>query len=216
MPSGLDRLLIRIIGRYVGTTAIRSAGMQNGLTTPARCRPTKTAARVANLSFMAIYLCRWPNGDFSIVSANTKSDAIELLDEWGNAEQASLKRMPHCMFDFRLNDDGQIELADIGEATHQHIMEACYPELDKAFTTAELNKSGLGYSANGQENIRKAVALERTRLWESQPPTKDAQTEAGREVQEQTGAASVVVDRIVREAAKKRLQSKGGEGKKPN
>jgi hypothetical protein len=49
---------------------------------------------------MAVYLCRWPNGEFSIVSARTKDDAIELLDEWGNAEQASLTRMTDCMFDF--------------------------------------------------------------------------------------------------------------------
>ena len=55
---------------------------------------------------MAIYLCRWPNGEFSIVNAKTKDDAIELLDEWGNAEQASLTRMTDCMFDFRLSDDG--------------------------------------------------------------------------------------------------------------
>jgi len=34
-----------------------------------------------------------------------------MLDEWGNAEQASLRRMADCMFDFRLSDDGQIELA---------------------------------------------------------------------------------------------------------
>ena len=86
---------------------------------------------------MAIYLCRWPNGDFSIVSAKTKSDAIELLDEWGNAEQASLTVMGDCMFDFRLNDSGEIELADIGGATDECIMEACDPELDKAFATAE-------------------------------------------------------------------------------
>src|SRR6266851_3298849 len=86
---------------------------------------------------MAIYLCRWPNGDFSIVSARTKSGAIEMLDEWGNAEQASVTRMPDCMFDFRLDDDGQIELADIGEATHDYVMETCYPELDKAFAMAD-------------------------------------------------------------------------------
>ena len=66
---------------------------------------------------MAIYLCRWPNGEFSIVNARTKGDAIELLDEWGNAEQASLTRMTDCMFDFRLSDEGEIELADIGEST---------------------------------------------------------------------------------------------------
>ncbi len=29
---------------------------------------------------MAIYLYRWPNGEFSVVSAKSKSDAIELLE----------------------------------------------------------------------------------------------------------------------------------------
>src|SRR5215467_5370774 len=165
---------------------------------------------------MATYLCRWPNGDFSIVSAKTKADAIELLDEWGNAEQALLSRMPDCMFDFRLRDDGQIELLDIGESTHNCIMETCYPELDKAFALAEWDETGhgLGYSEKGHEQIRKAVELERTRLWSSQPPVKEAETELGRGIQKQLGASSVVVDRIVREAARKRLRSREGEGKK--
>jgi hypothetical protein len=46
---------------------------------------------------MPNYLCRWPNGDFSIVNARTKGEAIEMLDEWGNAEQAFLSRMADCM-----------------------------------------------------------------------------------------------------------------------
>ena len=123
---------------------------------------------------MAIFLCRWPNGEFSIVSATTKADAIELLDEWGNAEQALLSRMPDCMFDFRLLDDGHIELVNIGESTHELIMEACYPELDKAFASAEWDETGpgFGYSEKGHEQIRKAVELERTRLWSSQPPVR--------------------------------------------
>jgi hypothetical protein len=165
---------------------------------------------------MAIYLCRWPNGEFSIVKARTKGDAIEMLDEWGNAEQASLTRMTDCMFDFRLADDGQIELAGIGEATDDCIMEACYPELDNAFATAEWDETGSDYSAKGRERIRAAVELERTRLWDSQPPTKETETGLGREIQKQTGAPSVLVNRIVREAARKRLQSYEGEGKKPN
>ena len=111
---------------------------------------------------MAMYLCRWPNGEFSIVNAATKEDAIILLDEWGNAEQASLKRMPDCMFDFRLTDDGQIELADIGEATYEFIMETCYPELTKATSAAEWNDSGSDFSSTGPQQIRKAVELERT------------------------------------------------------
>jgi hypothetical protein len=111
---------------------------------------------------MAMYLCRWPNGEFSIVNANTKNDAIERLDEWGNAEQAFLTRMPHCMFDFRLRDDGQIELADIGEATHDFIMETCYPELDKTTSTAEWDFEGSDFSSSGHKQIREAVELERT------------------------------------------------------
>src|SRR5215468_9018721 len=101
---------------------------------------------------MAVYLCRWPNGEFSVVSARTKDDAIELLDEWGNAEQASLTRMTDCMFDFRLSDDGQIELAGIGEATEEDIMEVCYPELHETLIAVEGDNSD-----NSQKQIRKAV-----------------------------------------------------------
>ena len=165
---------------------------------------------------MAIYLCRWPNGEFSVVSAKSKSDAIELLDEWGNAEQASLTRMSDCMFDFRLDDEGQIELADIGEATHDHLMRTCYPELEKALETAEWDDTGVAYSADSRVRIREAVESERKRLWSNQPPAPEAQTEVGRQIQKQTGAASVVINQIVRRAATKRLKSKEGDGKKPN
>ena len=165
---------------------------------------------------MATFLCRWPNGDCSVVSARTKGDAIELLDEWGNAEEASVARMADCMFDFKLRDDGQLELADIGEATHDCIMEGCYPELDNAFATAEWDEDGFDYSPRGREQIRAAVELERTRLRDCQPPAKEAETGLGREIQKQTGAPSVLVNRIVREAARKRLETYEGKGKKPN
>jgi hypothetical protein len=166
--------------------------------------------------FMAMYLCRWPNGDFSIVSAGTKSDAIELLDEWGNAEQATITRMGDCMFDFCLNDSGEIELAGIGEVTDECIMEICYPELDNAFATAEWDESGSDFSPAGHAQIRAAVELERTRLFDRQRRAKRAETGLGREIQKQTGAPSVMVNRIVREATRKRLQRFEGEGKKPN
>jgi hypothetical protein len=35
---------------------------------------------------MPVFLCRWPNGDFSMVKANNKDQAIEFLDEIDNAE----------------------------------------------------------------------------------------------------------------------------------
>ena len=63
---------------------------------------------------MRLFVCRWPNGDFSIVSAQDREDAVIQLDEWGNAEQARLWPMETCMIDFRLNDSGEIELNDPG------------------------------------------------------------------------------------------------------
>ena len=164
---------------------------------------------------MAIYLCRWPNGDFSIVNARSKDNAIEMLDEWGNAEQAFLSRLTECMFDVRLTDGGRIELVDIGESTEDRIMETCYPELQKALVSAEWDEAGLAHSETGRMQILEAVASERKRLWDSQPAPKEAETELGQAIQKQTGAASVLVNRIVREAARKRLRSKEGEGTKP-
>lgn len=165
---------------------------------------------------MAIYLCRWPNGDFSIVNARTKSDAIELLDELGNAEQASLTRMSDCMLDFGLADNGDIELAQLGEATNDFIMKTCYPELDKAVESAELDEAGLDYSEQGREQIRAAVERERTRLRDEGPSAKQAETALGRGIQAQTDAPCALVNRLVRDAARKRLTNFQSEGKKPN
>ena len=165
---------------------------------------------------MANYLCRWPNGGFSIVNAKNKGDAIEMLDEWGNAEQAILSPLTDCMFDFRLCDDGRIELEDIGESTYESILQTCYPELNNAFATAEWDETGQDYSEKGRNQIREAVELERTRLLGSEPQTREADAGLGREIQKQTGAASVVVNRIVKRAASRRLTSREGEGGKPN
>ena len=165
---------------------------------------------------MAIYLCRWPNGDFSIVNATTKDQAIELLDECGNAERAIVSRMTNCMCDFKLGDDGRFELVDVGECTREGVIKKCYPELNKAIASVEWEEGEEDYSAEGYRQIRAAVELERRRLLGDSPPPNEAETRVGREVQQQTDAPSVVVNRIVREAAQKRLKSKEGEGQKPN
>jgi len=164
---------------------------------------------------MAVYLCRWPNGEFSIVSARNKSEAIILLDEWGNAEQAKVSLMRDCMFDFRLDDDGEIELTEVGEATQELIRRKCHPVLDAAFRDAEFNERG-GFTEESRQTIREAVKKERSRLWKNQPKPKQAATELGRKIQQQTGAASVLVDRIVRDTGRKILESDQGEDGEPN
>ena len=120
------------------------------------------------------------------------------------------------MFDFRLSDQGDIELAQISECTNEIIMETCYPVLDEALGTAELEDQGHEYTQKGHEAIRKGVECERTRLWDKQPPPKDADTQLGREIQRQLDAPSVMVNRMVRRMAKQVLRSEAGEGEKPN
>jgi hypothetical protein len=54
---------------------------------------------------MPLFICRWQNGDFSAVSASSKIDAIELLDEVGNAETCELFTMKNFMMHFRLKQE---------------------------------------------------------------------------------------------------------------
>ena len=61
-------------------------------------------------------MCRWMNGDVSFVSARTREDAIIMLDEWDNAEGAEISPTRDFMVDFRLNDAGDLELAEFGES----------------------------------------------------------------------------------------------------
>ena len=51
---------------------------------------------------MPVYICRWQNGDFSAVSASSRAEAIELLDEVGNAEVCELFAVKNFMVHFRL------------------------------------------------------------------------------------------------------------------
>ena len=69
-------------------------------------------------------MCRWMNGDVSFVSARTKEDAIVMLDEWDNAEGAEISQIRDFMVDFRLNDEGDLELAEFGESCRDTILES--------------------------------------------------------------------------------------------
>ncbi len=79
---------------------------------------------------MPLYLCRWPNGDSSFVSATSKEAAVEALDEVDNAEGCPLSVVRHFMVHFRLAEDGTFEFESFGEATEEALRQA-YPILDQ-------------------------------------------------------------------------------------
>jgi hypothetical protein len=108
-----------------------------------------------------------------------QEDAIVMLDEWDNAEGAEISQIRDFMVDFRLNDEGDLELAEFGESCRDTILERAYPRLLEAITTAPVTPFG-GTTAEGKAMVRRAVQEERTRPLKPtrlpQPATEAART----------------------------------------
>jgi hypothetical protein len=162
-----------------------------------------------------VYLCRWPNGDFSLVTASTRREALVALDEWGRAHPTQLFPLDSCLVDFRLNDQGEIELERFGEETERLVWETCYPELH-TFLSSVLPEDCGEYPAEVKEVIRQAVQHERTRLWGNQPECPQAKTEIGRTLQKRLRTVGPVADYYVEEMANRILESTEDKGGKPN
>jgi hypothetical protein len=68
-----------------------------------------------------LFLCRWPNGDCSVVAAATKRQAIAILGEWDAAEPGMLYPLNSCLFDLRLSDSAELVLQGVGKETRRII-----------------------------------------------------------------------------------------------
>jgi hypothetical protein len=88
---------------------------------------------------MPMFICRWQNGDFSAVSAASREEAIELLDEVANADGADIFTVKNFMVHFQLktepdsvDDPAPVELEGFGEETYEMLCERVYPVYCKA------------------------------------------------------------------------------------
>ena len=154
-----------------------------------------------------LFLCRWPNGDFSVVKASSKDEAIELLDEIGNAEGSPVTPInDNFMVHFVLTDDGDFELQGWGEETGEIITKRAYPVLDEA-RMSSLDKS----DTERTEIIRRAVVKERDRVVEKR--VKTPKTLLGQNLKGMMDAPTRKIDRIVDEETAKRLKGFKGKGK---
>ena len=162
-----------------------------------------------------VYLCRWPNGDFSVVTADSKRDAIIALDEWAGAHPSQVHPIDNFMADFRLSDEGEIDLIQLSCETHEVVWNTCYPALRDLLDSDEV----IDFEANDEsavrERVRKAVEHERTRLWDNQLVAEPA-TEMGRRIARHMRTSAVVADYYVEEAAKQILEFDEDEDRKPN
>ena len=152
------------------------------------------------------------NGDLSFVAARTKEDAIVMLDEWDNPEGTEISQIRDFMVDFRLNDEGDLELAEFGESCRDTIFEKAYPHLLEAIMAAPMTPSG-GTTAAGKAMVRNAVEEERTRPLK---PTRFPQpaTEAARTLQKKMGASAAYANQAVEEMATNILEKAPDTGRK--
>jgi hypothetical protein len=142
----------------------------------------------------SVFLCRWPNGDFSLVRADTRLEALVNLDEFGGASPDWLVPMESCMVDFRLNEDGEIELQQFGEETDSFIWERCYPALRAVL--AEESQPDRDPPDSTDMTIKQAVEHERTRLWNEQVDGREAPSSIGIELTN-CGRGGLAADRPV-------------------
>jgi len=163
---------------------------------------------------MPIFMCRWPNGDFSVVNAASKTDAIYLLDEVGNGEGCPVKVLKRdFMVHFTLADDGEIELELFGQLLDEEIMEFGYPLLSKALReTYEFDDHNHSEEANqARENVRQAVLKERERVTARE--SKQPRTLIGQRLKKEIDAPTSKIDQIVESVAKEALKKLTRKGK---
>ena len=161
---------------------------------------------------MPLFICRWQNGDFSAVSAATKTDAIAMLDEVGNAEVCELFTVKNFMVHFSLKQETDevddfvaVELEGFGEATEDVLCSRVYPVYFKA-SIAEGENWLDNDEENSQEkveavlqNLNAALVKERTRQWGAKEPQISDDPEAARLQQAGLDLPKTVAERTAKE-----------------
>lgn len=131
---------------------------------------------------MPIYLCRWPNGDVSIVNAEDEGEAADRLDEVGDAndESAILIPFPGFMMHLKLpdeigeNDDldalrPPLTVESFGWQTDAFLEEHIYPSFHEAAAKIDFDGKPPTSVEEAIDALNKAIAVEKSRLWTEAP-----------------------------------------------
>jgi len=166
---------------------------------------------------MPLYICRWQNGDFSAVSTSSRAEAIELLDEVGNAEVCELFANKNFMVHFRLKDEADdvgemapVELEGFGEGTEGVLCDRVYPVYAKITMDAveSWTDDESVQSKKVEEVLSKlnnALSAERTRQWGSKEPQISDDPEAAHLQKVGYDIPKTVAERVVKEHRRRKL-----------
>ena len=164
---------------------------------------------------MPLYLCRWPNGDCSVVWARTKEDAIVKLDQVGNAEGCPITQLRQFQVHFRLTDDGKLEYESLGEGTSERLFTLAYPVLEQTLEKVygEMDCNREVFTPEQQARIQAAIEQERKRVRVESEDIAEPETGMGHDIKQQTGMATPLINRIVQQTAEEILKDFTGQGK---
>ena len=138
------------------------------------------------------------------------------LDQVANAEGCPITQVRTFQAHFVLTDRGELALEGFGEGTKEEIVSYAYPLLDAALRDAYDDEGYDRYEIlppDRRAAIARAVEQERGRIELDETQTTEPQTELGRDVKSQTDMPTVLIDRMVREGATKRLKRFKGRAK---
>lgn len=159
---------------------------------------------------MPLFICRWQNGDFSVVSAASRDEAMELLDEVGNADVADLFTVKNFMVHFQLKTETEnmeepvpVELEGFGEGTYEMLCERVYPVYGKVSgevvddlpTTGEIPKEKRDAAL---KTLNEALVTERMRKWDSKKPKLSDDPDVA-ELQKEGDVPRPVAEKAVKE-----------------
>ncbi len=159
---------------------------------------------------MPVFMCRWPNGDCSFVSARNKSKAIEALDEIGNAEGSPLSVVRDFMAHFYLEDDGSLELDGFGEVTENTIWKD-YPILDETLDQINEESKNGPVTPEHMSVIGEAVRKERERV--KAKKMKQPATHLGQEIKKAMDVPTSMIEREIKKTAMEKLKEFKPKGK---
>lgn len=165
---------------------------------------------------MPLFICRWQNGDFSAVSAASRDEAMELLDEVGNADVADVFTVRNFMVHFQLKEEADdveelvpVELEGFGEETYDILRQRVYPVYSKASDEADEDWPATGEVPKEKRDaalkvLNEALVTERMRKWASKKPKFSDDPDVA-ELQKQGDVPKRVAEKAVKERRRRAI-----------
>ena len=165
---------------------------------------------------MPLFICRWQNGDFSAVSAASRDEAMELLDEVGNADVADLFTVKNFMVHFQLKTKADnmeepvpVELEGFGEGTYEMLFERVYPVYSKMSAKVVDGLPSSGDVPKQQreaalKTLNEALVTERMRKWDSKQPKLSDDLEVA-QLQKLADVPKPMAEQVVKERRRRAI-----------